>query len=470
MRTTTMGLLVAAGMLTALAGCGGGTTPGVDGGPVDGALRDALATLDGEAPDAPGSDSGGPPAVRNEDFAEATGDVLNPDRGFYWWDWNAEATLVLAKVQLGDQCDVATLPASVLDALRARLDGHRDAGRRVILRFNYADDGVLNRCGLADAESIDIVLGHVAQLTPIFGEYEDVIAYVEAGFFGMWGEWNQEFAPAGTSFSEDEANRDALLTALLAAVPATRSIEVRRPRFRDELGATSDQRARIGFHNDCFLASADDYGTYDGSHDVAFWKTYIRDAALTVPMGGETCNDDPTYTACDQALAELELLRFSYLHEGYAPEVITRWESEGCLDEIRRRLGYRIVVRAIEAPASIAVGQELHVRVELANTGFAPPYDERRVQILLRNAAGDVVDLGAPATLTAASWDPGADFGFNVHGTIPAGTAPGTWEVRLLLLEDASDLPAYAMLFANDERVRDDVRRENVVATLTVTP
>ncbi len=26
-------------------------------------------------------------------------------------------------------------------------------------------------------------------------------------------------------------------------------------------------KARIGFHNDCFLASADDYGTYEG-----LWK------------------------------------------------------------------------------------------------------------------------------------------------------------------------------------------------------
>jgi hypothetical protein len=81
-------------------------------------------------------------------------------------------------------------------------------------------------------------------------------------------------------------------------------------------------------------------------------------------MGGETCNDDPTYTACDHALAELELLRFSYLDEGYSPEVIARWESEGCLDEIRRRLGYRVVVRAVEAPVSIAPGETLQVNVD----------------------------------------------------------------------------------------------------------
>ena len=372
-------------------------------------------------------------------------------------------------VSLADQCDTPTLPGVVLDALRTRLASHRAGGRRVILRFNYADDGVLNRCGLADASSIDVVLGHVGQLAPIFTEYEDVIAFVEAGFLGMWGEWNQELAPAGTSLSEGEPNRDALLAALLAAVPATRSIGVRRPRFRDELGGTPEDLDRIGFHNDCFLASADDFGTYDGGHDLGYWKAYINDHALMVPMGGETCNDDVMYTACAHALTELELLRFTYLHEDYSPDVIARWAAGGCLEEIRRRLGYRIVIRAVEAPALLVRGQMLEVRVSIANLGFAPPYDARRVRIRLRNAAGDEVDLGTPARLNAARWAPGAvDVGFAVTGTIPEATPPGVWEIRLLLLEDASDLPAYAMLFANDERVRDDVRRENIVGTLTI--
>lgn len=472
MRSATLAfvsVVVGTGALLTLAGCDQEAPTGGDGGldgGGDGGVQDARVPPDG---DAAGPDASAPPLVRNEDFAEASTDVRNPDRGFYWWDWNEDAALVLVKVYLGEQCAVATLPASVLGALRTRLDGHRGAGRRVILRFNYADDGVLNACGLADAESLDLVLGHVAQLAPVFTDYEDVIAYVEAGFFGMWGEWNQEHAPEGTSLSETEPNRDALLLALLAAVPATRSIEVRRPRFRDELGATGDSLARLGFHNDCFLASADDYGTYDGSHDIATWKAYIRDATLTVPMGGETCNDDPTYTVCLHALAELEQLRFSYLHEGYSPQVIARWESEGCLGEIRRRLGYRIVVLAVEAPLTVAFGELLRVRIELSNAGFAPPYDARRVQLRLRNLAGDAVDLGGPDTLDVTSWEPGTSFALSLSRVIPDGLQPGTWEVRLVLLEDVSDLPAYAMLFANDERVRDDVLRENRVATVVIT-
>jgi hypothetical protein len=410
-----------------------------------------------------------PALVRSTDFAEASGDVANPDRGFYWWDWMSAATLVLVKIQLGDHCDTPVLPTSLIDAARARLAGHRGAGRRVILRFVYADDGVLNACGRADAASIEIVEGHVAQLGPLLAEHEDVIAFVEAGFFGMWGEWNSEHAPPGTSLWESEENRRRLLRALLDAVPRARTIEVRRPRFREELPFPPADLARIGFHNDCFLASSTDYGTYDGARSVAEWKTYVRDATLGVPIGGETCNDDPTYTSCPNALAEMELLRWTYLHEGYSAAVIDRWRTEGCLDEIRRRLGYRIVVRAVEAPAEIAPGGVLRVRLELENVGFAPPYTARRARLVLRDASGaEVLAPRQASGADARQWAPGATTMVELVADVPAALAAGERELRVVWLEDASDAPAYALLFANDDRVRDDVLRENVVGTVVV--
>ena len=106
--------------------CAGDGGPSVDAGVDAGA--DAGVARDASTADAASADAGDePPLVRSTDFAEASGDVRNPDRGLYWWDWNDDASLVLVKVQLGEHCDAATLPASVLDAARARLGGHRDA-------------------------------------------------------------------------------------------------------------------------------------------------------------------------------------------------------------------------------------------------------------------------------------------------------------------------------------------------------
>ncbi len=447
--------------------CAGDGGPSVDAGMDAGA--DAGVARDASTADAAIADAGDePPLVRSTDFAEASGDVRNPDRGLYWWDWNDDASLVLVKVQLGEHCDAATLPASVLDAARARLGGHRDAGRRAIVRFVYADDGDLNRCGRADAESVELVEGHVAQLAPIFTEHADVIAFVEAGFFGMWGEWNSEHAPAGTSLWDSQENRRRVLRALLDAVPAELAVLVRRPRFRDELPFDAEELARVGFHNDCFLASSTDYGTYESPRTPDEWKTYIAGATRVVPIGGETCNDDPTYTACENALGELERLRFDYLHEGYSAAVIDRWRDEGCLEEIRARLGYRVVVRAVSTPASARPGGALRVGLELENLGFAPPRSTRRFRVVLRSDAGAVTLVPRALGPDTRGWLPGPIAPFELVADLPAELPPGEHELRVGLRDDSSDRAAYSLLFANDERVRDDARRENIVGRVTI--
>lgn len=464
-------------------GCGSAVQPKPDAGdaPRDAGGRDAAgsdaAGSDGATPtdaseptDAALDDAGPEPAlVRSTDFAEDPAEVRNPDRGFYWWDWNDAASLVLVQGLLTEQCGTAVLPPSVSSELRARLDAHRAAGRRVILRFLYADDGLLNPCGLADAESIELVEGHIAQLASLLHDYVDVIAFVEAGFLGMWGEWNAEFAPPGTSLSASADNRRRTLRALLDAVPPERAILVRRPRFRDELPFTAAELARIGFHDDCLFADASDAGTYDGARSIAEWKSYIRTATAAVPLGGETCADTPAYTNCANALTELAALRYTYVHEGYSPEVIARWDAEGCLPELRRRLGYRIVVRAVEAPLSVLPSGVLRVRLEIENVGFAPPYSTRRLRLVLRRGAESrsLVPFESLGADTRA-WAPGAPLAVELAARLPAGLASGAWEVRVAVLEDTSDAPAYALVFANDARVRDDALRENVVASVVV--
>ncbi|CAF1108593.1 unnamed protein product [Brachionus calyciflorus] len=53
---------------------------------------------------------------------------------------------------------------------------------------------------------------------------------------------------------------------------------------------TSNPRSRVGHHNDCFLASSDDYGTYE---DISVEYPFLSSETLYLPMGGETCNPNP---------------------------------------------------------------------------------------------------------------------------------------------------------------------------------
>lgn len=71
---------------------------------------------------------------------------------------------------------------------------------------------------------------------------------------------------------------------------------------------------------------------------------YLGEETRFVPKGGETCAVNPPRSDCATALTELELLHFSYLNLSYHGEVLDRWRDQGCFDEMRDRLGYRLAV------------------------------------------------------------------------------------------------------------------------------
>ncbi|SDT59354.1 DUF4832 domain-containing protein [Actinoplanes derwentensis] len=79
----------------------------------------------------------------------------------------------------------------------------------------------------------------------------------------------------------DWADRKRVLTALLAAVPATVPVQVRTPQIARRLAPGN---TRVGVHDDCFLAGTDDYGTYLAADDRA-WL-----AKAPGLVGGETCD------------------------------------------------------------------------------------------------------------------------------------------------------------------------------------
>lgn len=198
--------------------------------------------------------------------------VLNPGRGFHDFvdlgskdDFQgvraAGRTLAYAGVSLLDYVD-APIPSAFLSQLSAGLDRVRAAKIKVILRFVYRND-------IADPNDAKLtrILEHIQTLAPLLKQHADVIAMLEAGFIGPWGEWHS----SSNGLDTDAAAKKAILDALLAATPPDMFVLVRRWSFKhDHAGGpvTAAQAfdgtpvSRLGHHNDCFLASDDDMGTY----------------------------------------------------------------------------------------------------------------------------------------------------------------------------------------------------------------
>ncbi len=228
--------------------------------------------------------------------------------------------------------------------------------------------------------------------------------------------------------------------------------------------------SRVGHHNDCFLASDDDWGTYnrDGQNTRESDQKYLSQLSRFTPTGGETCNDNPPRSNCETALKELALLHFTEINLSYHPQVVRGWRKQGCFDEISNRLGYRLSLAGTSFADGVRVGDALSLNVTLANTGFASLINPRNVYVVLDGPEHIIKLLD---DIDPRRWEAGQTHTFSATIPIPANAKPGTYRLALWLPDADDGLrddPRYAVRLANDE-VWDEATGFNVITnTLTI--
>jgi hypothetical protein len=437
-------------------------------------------------------------APSNEDFA-------NPERGFLKQSsvfpdqslsvnkvsvLQASDSLVWIYFRLDNYRD-RLIDQTGLNTIRSVFSTARNRGLKLVIRFVYnPGPGSTSNPDLAQPDApIDLVLQHIDQLKPILVENADVIAVVEAGFVGHWGEWHS------TKYLHPLEYRRAIVDALLQALPKNRMIQLRYPRYKEifyqgplttvQAFSGTDQ-SRVGFHNDCFLAGTNDSNTYssttpqlpkqistycDGQDQVACWKGFVAQESLFTPSGGETCQYNPPRTDCANALQEMGMLHWSFLNNGYRAEVLNSWTSGGCMDTIRRRLGYRFVLKEATIPTSVKPGGSIGLNIRLGNQGFAAMYNPRPVYIVLQGS-GNRFEI--PVTgMDPRRWWPGEEQALEINVNVPANIPAGTYKLALWLPDESQTLrnnPAYSVRFANTS-VWDSATGMNILSSnLQVTP
>jgi hypothetical protein len=407
-----------------------------------------------------------PETVVAVSYAASDENVANPERGFMHFadcsrtplaaatleTWRRDGiTQVFCMIYLTEFRD-RDLDDATLTLLQRQFDTVRAAGMTTILRFAYTDTEAGEDAAPAR------VLRHIAQLKPVLTANAYVISTLQAGFIGAWGEWyyTKNFGNAGQISAADAANRRAVVDALLDALPATRTVQLRTPGFKrsyfgtDPLTAATaysgESRARVGHHNDCFLASPDDFGTYT---DPAVERPYLAADSAYLPVGGETCAVNPPRSECASALAEMTQFHWSYLNADYQPDVLASWRTGRCMPEIQRRLGYRFVLTDGSYSAS---GRSVNVRFGVRNDGFSAPYNPRLAQVVLRGDDGIVTRL--PLTTDPRRWAGGRVPTGAATGTLPADLPSGRYQLGLALPDATPALAAdarYAIRTANTD-------------------
>jgi hypothetical protein len=418
-------------------------------------------------------------------FAASNEDIANPERGFM------KQSSIFPDQPLDTNKIRALQPTDTLVWVYFRLDNYRDKyldqtalnnitavfttarsrGLKIVTRFVYnPGPGSTTDPNQANPDApIELVLHHIEQLRPILAENADVIAVMQAGFVGHWGEWHS------TKYLHPLTYRKAIVDALLNALPKDRMLQLRYPRYKQlfyqsplasQEAFSGTDRSRVGHHNDCFLRDQDDGGTYksttsqlpkqnstycDGKDEVSCWKGYISQESQFTPVGGETCQYNPPRTDCPNTLQEMSLLHWSFINNGYRPEVLNGWTSQGCMGTIRRNLGYRLTLKEAFVPLSIKPGGTLSLDVRLHNDGFASMFNPHPLFIVLQNSTNR---YEIPVTgVDARRWAAGQDSTFTLNVNLPANVTPGTYKLGLWLPDAYASLknkPAYAVRFANN--------------------
>jgi hypothetical protein len=447
---------------------------------------------------------------------EYTDELLNPERGWYNWvfidsstdftDMREDGlTLGYAPVNLEDFKN-GPISEPFLDDLEEGLNGIRNSGIKVILRFKYQDGSG------GDPALLSTITNHITQVTELMEDHADVIAVYQAGWIGHYGEMHD--TPSYIDTDDNSGPWPQIMAPFFDAVPDHRAIQFRRPDFKtafltsqgvtDLNALTSGEafgasiKARAGHYNDCFLCSSTDSDTYDTTPSIDHWKDYLGADATYVPAGGETGGGTAGYLrgpdACDDSIDELKKLHYSFMSNGWhhymtdectpAMEAVCAnpsnvcqctWDYWGCKEEIAARLGYRFVLTQASFTAAVQPEDNLELTINFYNDGFAAMYNKRRVYIVLEQGATRLyarLDQTGAVTHQDADprrWMPGEHI-LSRTLKVPLGTAPGAHTLSLWLPDDAivlQDDPHYAVQFAN-AGIWDDTPGYNVLGTVSI--
>lgn len=428
-------------------------------------------------------------------FKASGEDFPNPERGFFAAAAGA-ANVIRSGINTyaeGDQTRIgdrlvhyradlsayrgtATLPESYKTSLREVFKLFRDTGIKAVIRFSYNQQR-----GAADAP-LDIVKSHIDQLGAILQENADVVALVEAGFIGAWGEWH-----SSTNNLDSPSNRIIIRDRLLAAMPKSRQISVRNPsdvmtwyptdpNLNDLLAGNPKPEARIGFHNDCFLADTNDLTYTNSNGGQAAQRAFMKKRTGLTVSGGETCTPQSTARkSCNDILREGAEYHMTYLSRTYHQDFINTWKNGGCYTEVSKKLGYRLVLQQAEFDASGSPGHGIFWSVQMKNDGWARPLNARLLVLRLQSTQASY-DISLPGSdLRRAS--PGESLEFSGTVTLPQNIPAGTYSILLGapdLSNSIKNAPRFSIRFANADDKSSGVQWDakqgflNLGRTLTV--
>jgi hypothetical protein len=194
------------------------------------------------------------------------------------------------------------LPAAMLNAISERIAAFAGTGARLVVRFTY-NFGPIGP-GAMDAP-IGLITTHIDQLAPILLRHRDLIAALDAGFIGTWGEWHDS-----TNENDTAAAQKAVLDRELAHFKGVFPVLVRDPGDMIQYTGSLTPVPGLGVHDDAFASNPVDGGTLNPCNPGAGYclsskytsdqlKAYAAEVSTTTLFAAEFGAIDPALQTCD---------------------------------------------------------------------------------------------------------------------------------------------------------------------------
>ncbi|MBN2485014.1 MAG: DUF4832 domain-containing protein [Bacteroidales bacterium] len=399
---------------------------------------------------------------------------VNPERGFYRYTERSGTGDVLNVSSLKNFRDQgysliyrifylrdfvnAPISQAYLDKIKDDFAKIRSAGVKAIVRFAYTSS--MNApYGDAAPERVN---EHIQQLAPLLRDNSDVILVLQAGFIGAWGEWYYtDYFATGSPDNvtpDDLQERKTLVNNLLAAMPEDRMVQLRYVGYKIQLfdsipvnaeeAYSGSPKSRISHHNDCFVSSVNDVGSY---RYIVSEKDYLERDSKYTSVGGETCRWYESRSNCDTSLYEMARFHWTYINQDYFGTTISQWQADGCYPEMQKKLGYRYSLLNSSIQDSVKPGGAFTLSFKLKNAGFSNPMNYRAVEIVLQNIASGE-KFFAPVNIDLRKYELNSEIVVNEQIGIPEFMPHGAYKVFLNLPDPKFTIknnPLYSVRLAN---------------------
>lgn len=377
---------------------------------------------------------------QNLDYSDSLDSFDNPERGFYRprcmhlkqsgnTPLSPTENLVHLRVDIsefssnavisetdGTYGESSPISEDALKALGDTIANIKAKGHTVIIRVCY-DPWYNGKSNYEPAQSL--ILSHLSQLASVYNQYADVIAYIELGMYGPWGEMH-------TSSCCTQENVSQAIDTLLNATDDTIKIGVRTPNYiaywlgvdYADFDVNSDtfknavknksNAYRLGMFNDGYLGSSSDLGTFT---KISRQKgvEWLNEFAKYTLYGGEAVADSSgniigSYNTSSYLAEEGFKTHTSYLNIEWNDKVIAKWKEEiyNKDDEykgqtgflyINNHLGYRFILKGSKLPENVALGNNLNCNLSITNVGFGNIVNSKKLTIVLKNSNGDILEF-----------------------------------------------------------------------------